>query len=143
MTSDAKSKNFFWPSITNPTEAAAASAQGYVAALIVAGITAVIAAIAVGTGSDIASINAWSFVDSLLLGIIAWRIKKGSRVFALAGLALFIVEKVYQFSDPGGRSVGAIMAVFLLLFFISGVRGNFALHKFKQEPGILPDTTST
>ena len=81
---------------------------------------------------EIASIDAWAYVDAVLFTLIAWRIKKFSRAFAVVGVSLFIFEKV-MFAQSQGAT-GWAMAVFLLLMFINGARGVFAYHRFSIKP---------
>ena len=133
MNTATKSTNVFWPKINDLPSASAASDLGFWAALAVALITAVFATIALVANTDILAINAWAYFDAVLFALIAWRIKRRSRAFAVAGLCLFIIEKIVQFSQPEVASSGAVMAVLFLLLFISGVRGTFAFHRFSRE----------
>jgi len=133
MNNTSKGNNIFWPRITDLASASAASDLGFWAAVAVAAITAVFATIALVANTDILAINAWAYIDAVLFGLIAWRIKRRSRVFAVAGLCLFIVEKIVQFSQPEVASSGAVMAVLFLLLFVGGVRGTFAFHRFSRE----------
>src|SRR5690606_39163285 len=115
----------FWPKITDISSAESASDLGYWAAVVVAAMTTIFATIALVTRTEIATIDAWAYVDAALFGLIAWRIKRRSRAFAVIGLCLFILEKVFQFAQPNMPSSGAIMAVLFLLLFVGGVRGTF------------------
>lgn len=133
MNNASKGSNVFWPRITDLQSASAASDLGFWAAVAVAALTAVFATIAIVAGTDILALDAWAYVDAVLFALIAWRIKRRSRVFAVAGLCLFIVEKVVQFSQPEIPSSGAVMAVLFLLFFVGGVRGTFAFHRFSRD----------
>jgi hypothetical protein len=142
MATETKQSNWFWPKIVDLPSAVSASDQGFWASVVVAAITAVLATIALATKTDIATINAWAYLDALLFGLIAWRIKRRSRAFAIAGLCLFILEKAFQFSQSQSAASGSVMAVFLLLLFVSGVRGTFAFHRFSRigtTPAVAQD----
>jgi hypothetical protein len=124
-----------WPTITDQASAIEASKAGFWAAVVVATITAIFATVALVTQKEIASINAWAYVDAALFSIIAWRIKRYSKFFAVAGVVLFIGEKIMIAQTEGAR--GLPLAIILLLMFISGVRGVFGYHRYstnEQQP---------
>jgi hypothetical protein len=127
---EGKGGGWYWPKIGNLADAIEASDRGFWAAVVVASITAVFATIALITKSDVASINAYAYVDAVLFGIIAWRIKRRSKFFAVAGLCLFLIEKFFQFYlTPELASFGIFMAIIITLLFIGGIRGTFAFHR--------------
>ena len=129
-------KNWWWPKLSDRESAIEATKTGFRAAIVVAVVTAIYATVAPLTKKEIASINAWAYLDTVLFGVIAWRIKCYSRAFAVAGVLLFIAEKIMLAQTLG--TAGWPMAVFLLLMFITGARGTFAYHKFSstQQPEI-------
>ena len=133
-TKDTTRDSWYWPTIVNIADAEGASNQGFWAAVFVAGITTVIATITVFTKSNIAGIDPSAYIDAALFALIAWRIKRRSKAFAIAGLCLFVFEKAYQFYvQPQVASLGSVMAILFLLLFISGVRGNFAFHRLAKK----------
>ena len=118
MATEGTRDSWYWPKITNIADAAKASDQGFWAAVLVAGITTVIATITVFAGREIAAINPYAYIDAALFALIAWRIRRRSRAFAVVGLVLFLFEKIHQFSvEPQVASVGAIMAIFRASFY--------------------------
>lgn len=73
-------------------------------------------------------VTVWSLVDVALFGVIAigiWRWL--SRVAAVAGLALYLLEQGYQIATIGSKS--PVMALLFILFLFHGVRGTFAYHR--------------
>jgi len=124
----------------NLADAEQASNQGFWAALFCAAVTAVVATVALLTSHALMGIGPLAYIDALLLAIIGWRIRRRSRVFAVIGLALFIVEKIFQFATQHQAYFGIFMAVVLLFAFINGVRGTFAYHRIlaaqTQQPAI-------
>ena len=126
-----KVKNWWWPKISDQSGAIEASKAGFWAALTVAIITAIFATIALVTQKEIASVNAWAYLDAVLFSIIAWRIKNYSKIFAIVGVVLFLIEKVIQIQSNGAQ--GWPLAIILLLMFVSGVRGVFAYHRYELE----------
>lgn len=124
--------NWYWPAIVDLESARAATQSGFWAAGIVAGVTAILATIAVVFGNEIGGFSAWAYIDAVAFGIIAWRVKRFSRVFALAGIALFVFERIVaaQSQSTAGWGVAAL----LLLGFVNGARGVFAYHRYSKIP---------
>lgn len=98
MGSRYKQERWYWPTFGNIADAEQASNQGFWAAAFCAVVTAVVATISVLSSHSIMGINSFAYVDAVLLVIIAWRIRRRSRVFAVIGLALFVAEKIFQFA---------------------------------------------
>lgn len=133
MESEIKQVKWYWPTISDISGAIAASDQGVWGAVLVAAFTAMFATIALFTNSDIAFINAWAYIDAAAFGMIAWRIRRRSKFFAVAGLCLFIFEKAVQFSDFQINIPTLFMAGLFLVLFINGVRGTFAFHRLSGQ----------
>jgi hypothetical protein len=119
-----------WPRIDGLATAEAATQYGFFAALLCAGATAVL--ILIGElgirpfGPD--RLTTAAFVDAAVFLAIAWGIRRAYRVAALAGLALYLVELWYAWSTTG--QTVQVIAVFLILYFIHGIRGAFAVHQY-------------
>ena len=131
MAEKKKTMNVLWPAITDQASAIEASKAGFWAAVVVATVTAIFATVALVTQKEIASITAWAYVDAALFSIIAWRIRRYSRFFAVAGALLFICEKIMLAQTEGAR--GLPLAVIILLMFISGARGVFGYHRYSKN----------
>ncbi|HEY4369065.1 MAG TPA: hypothetical protein VGN07_17660 [Steroidobacteraceae bacterium] len=133
-----KKHNVFWPSVSSLGDAKKAAGYGTGAAIVVAVITAAFATwTLVSKSTVIGYIDAWAYVDAILFSAVAFGVHKESRFSALAGLALFILEKTHQMYATGQfQFQGAVLAVFLTMMFVSSVRGTFALrHLRKQSDG--------
>ncbi len=127
-----KKSNVFWPDVGTIENAKGAVKAGLVAAILVATITAAFATWAVYAGGTVAGfIDAWAFLDAVLFGAVAVGLYKESRVAAVAGLLLYLAGKVNQVISTG-QFQGPVLAIFFVLFFVSGVRGTFALHRLRQ-----------
>jgi hypothetical protein len=130
MTDDKKKQNFLWPDVSTLEAARSAAMGGAAVAGIIATITTAVAVYASFKGPVMLG-SAWSFVDAALFAIIAvgiWR--SVSRVAAVSGLLLYLAEQAYQWSTIGPKS--PVLAVFLVLFLIHGVRGAFRYHQLKK-----------
>lgn len=113
-----------WPDVADMESARAASRQGMWAAILVAVVTGLVASF------GLLGVDAWAFVDVAVFGAIAFGIYRLSRFAAVAGLLLFIIERVTMFSQT--MSSGGILAIVLLLAFGNGARGSFAYHKLRK-----------
>lgn len=133
MARSSKPVRWYWPEIGNLADAERASNEGFWAAVVCAVITTLIATIALVSNKSIMGVDPMAYADAALFAIIAWRIRARSKIFAVAGLALFVLEKIFQYAtQPPSVSFGILVAVALLLAFISGVRGTFAYHRMKD-----------
>ncbi len=122
--------NWAWPEIIDQDSArtAAHTAAGW--AIFVAGLTTLLAVIGMFTG-PVMGITASALVDAALFGVVAWRVWNGSRGWAIAGLALYSLEIIYNVvNHPPG--VG-ILTILVVLALVNGVRGTFSLHKYEEE----------
>ena len=84
-----------WPAISDKTSAQSGARQGFWAAVWCAGVTALVAALSLVGASLFNGIDASSFIDAILFGIIAWKLRGYSRVAAVAGLGLYLLERAY------------------------------------------------
>ena len=131
--SEQKSNNFLWPDVSTRSAAKKAAGQGTGAAVLVAVVTAAFATYSlVQSSSVLGFVDAWAYLDAFLFAAIAFGIHKESRIAAVAGLVLFVIEKVYQVHVTGTLQ-GGVLAVILVVLFLSGIRGVFALHALPQE----------
>jgi hypothetical protein len=102
------------------------------AALAGAG-SAVFVALATTLLIVIGSVARSAWIDVVLFAVIAWRISKMSRGWAVAGLVFFILEKIVQISTGTSLPVaGYVTGVFILAGFVWGVKGTFAYRKFQH-----------
>ena len=130
--SEQKKSNVFWPTVGTVDDAKGATKAGFIAAILVALITTAFASWALYSGGSVAGfIDPWAYVDAVLFGGIAFGIYKESRAAAVAGLLLYLVEKAFQIASTGELQ-GAVVTVLFVLFFVSGIRGTFALHRLRR-----------
>lgn len=127
--------NMLWPKLSDLDSANHAADIGYFAAMIIAVISVVLSTIALIMSFDrliLELVSVWVFfvvgygyVKAAVFFLIAWRIKKYSRVFSIIGLALHVI-------DVPDSNIYLGIYLFTLFMFISGVRGVFAYHNFSK-----------
>ena len=120
-------RNGLWPEIRDEDSARYAAKQGMVGALVVAGVTALVSFL--GT----MGFSLWSLLDAAVfvaIGVGIWRM---SRAAAVAGLVVFLIERVQMAAaHPDQASKGVVMGVIITIAFINGIRGTFAYHRFTR-----------
>jgi hypothetical protein len=134
----------YWPTIIDKKSAMAAARSGATAAFTVAGITGLFAALAI---FDILKLlDPTAFLDATLFFAIGLGVRiKYSRLAAVAGLLLYLLEVASRIADPPVKTsspVGVLTVIFIL-FFISGVRGTFGYQRFRQTSNTPTDLNAT
>ena len=125
---------WIWPVIVDEKSARWAVIQGCTAAWFCA---AFIAAMTVRSflapeKERLASFDVSSFFDAGLFGIIGYFVYRNSRVASVVGFVLYAV--VQSLTMPNSlRAPTCLMVAILLTAFSSGIRGTFAIHKFRRR----------
>ncbi len=109
----------FWPTMDDAESAKKAAQYGFTVAAIIAVVTAITAFFG----------NRWNLIDAVLFAVIGFGIIKMSRVAAIAGVSLVILQMIYRLLNNSQIGIAPILA----LFFINSIRGTFAYHKFMKE----------
>ena len=120
--------NWAWPEISDEDSARSAARKAGGWAGIIGGLTGLVVVIkmfATGQNGEAAGL-----LDAALFGVVAWRVWNGSRPWAVAGLALYLLETVVAMvTHPPGIS---IFTFIIVLALVNGVRGTFKLHQYVE-----------
>jgi hypothetical protein len=120
----------WWPSVADQEGAKSAAWQGVVAACFVAVVTTLFSVLAMFGFQIVPGFSPTALVDAGLSAIVAWRIYRMSRAWAVVGLLLYVAERAYAFHVRGVKeAAGIFVGVAILLGFVNGVRGNFAYRR--------------
>lgn len=125
------SANQWFLKIDSLESAKKAVTQGYVAAYIIAGLTAVIAIVALQSEESIAGLDEWAILDALLMAVAGIGMQFYSRTAALGALILYALGKALSISEGQMNTSGAIMSILFFLALLNGARGAFAYHRFQ------------
>jgi hypothetical protein len=126
-------KNVWWPDVSTLAGACSARMYGVWAALFSAVVTAIFATWSLVTAKPVIDfVDASAFIDVAIFAAIAFGIYKGSRFAAVAGLVVFLGEKIYQMAVSSTGS-GIFLAVALTYCYVIAIRGTYALHRFRRE----------
>ncbi len=90
-------------------------------------MTTIFALLAINGTKPVAGINGAALFDAAIFIGIGIGIGRLSRVAAVAGLVIYIAERLYMMSLNG--PAGLWMTIALTLIFINSVRGTFAYRR--------------
>lgn len=82
------------------------------------------------SGTQALGFTAWSLLDVALIFGLAFGIYKKSRTCAVLMLAYFVLSKIILMMEAGKPS-GLLVALIFGYFYVQGILGTFAFHKFK------------
>jgi len=127
---------WIWPRISDETSARRAIKDALWAYILFVVATTAVAVYTLTTHQKIGGYyDAWVLVDAALVAFIAWRVWRNSRIWAVIGLTLMVIEDLDKLSNtPSTFGIGTIL---LLLGIFNATRGTFALHKYhaNRSPG--------
>lgn len=102
-------------------------AERHVRNMLIAGALSVVA-----TALFAAVFKSSAWFDAVLTGALLFGVYRASRVCAIAVLALYLIGAVAKMvTGPGRGPVGLLVLMVILYYYIMGVRGTFALHKWR------------
>jgi len=73
-----------------------------------------------------------ALIDAGLFALVAWRIHKMSRTWAIIGLVLYLLDGVERLINSPSGAIGVI-TIIIVLAFIGGIRGTFAFHRYNKH----------
>lgn len=133
--------NSWWPDVSELTGAGKAISYGFGSAAFVASVTAVVALLAIYLRKPIFGIDGFGLFDAVLFAIIGFGVYRKSRVAAVAGLVLYIVERFYMLASGSATGTAGVSTVFVALYFVHGVRGTFAYRRLSSRQSAVAPAT--
>jgi hypothetical protein len=125
----------WWPDVSNLRNAQKAIRYGFVAAVIVASVTAIVGLVTLYIHEPIMGVYGRpALFSAVLYAAIGFGIYRRSRVAAVCGLLLFLIDRLVTLTTQPLNSGGIVVAAILALYFIHGVRGTFAYRKLSDQP---------
>jgi hypothetical protein len=121
--------SWYWEDVSGVSGAEKAINGGFWAALFVAVVTSLFVGLSFA-GISLLGIGPAALLDAGIFAVIAIGIKRKSRFAAVAGLILYIIERVYMFQRGG--TGGMVMGIVFTLLFLNAVRGAFAYHRLTE-----------
>jgi len=125
-----KASKFWWPDVST-LDAAKQAANATVAAAVMIAVVTLGLVIYSVLQEPILGVTVWSTVDIALYAVVAFGMRKMSRVAAVAGFVLYLSSLAYQASEKGLQN--PVMALLFISFFITGIRGAFSYHRIVKK----------
>lgn len=127
-----------WPSADEDEGARRAAFQGVFAAGFSAAV-ALVAAVAAVLGRGFWGANLSNFIDAGIFALIAWRIRRMSRVAALVGSALYLIGRLsVSLKSPAASIALAPFEAVFALMYVNSIRGTFAYRR-RHATSFSPD----
>jgi len=124
----------FLVSIQDEGSARQAARQGMWAAFFCSGATTLAVFLNHSGKLLMAGISDWSLIDALVFALLGGGMAYLSRAAAIAALGLYLIERVFIFSQNGGAGAPIVVIIGVVFCFVNAIRGTFAFHNFR-EPG--------
>jgi hypothetical protein len=119
---------WFWPDVSDLDGAHDATRYGMWCAILVSGVTVLFVMLwFLGLKLPLAAPSA--LLDAMLFAIIAYGLYKHSRIAAVAGFTLFLIERIYAYMMTGSILGVGVLGIIMLFGFFNGIRGAFAYQK--------------
>ena len=133
---------WFWPTIEDEGSAQAATSSAVGVSGFIAAVTALLSILSIAYRKPIGGIDGLGLVDAAIFAVIAWRIHKMSRAWAIVGILMYLLEIGYKLVTSPSGALGILTIVFILTY-ISAIRGTFAYRRYRQadtavQPPITP-----
>jgi len=126
---------WFWPKVSDRKNAQFAINEAFYVAVALAAITAVFATVEVLRDTT-NGLDAEALVSAVIFASVGFGIYRRSRIAAISGLALYLVDRGYAWAKVGPHF--GVIPVLITLALLHGVRGTFAYHKLPPRPAGLP-----
>jgi hypothetical protein len=122
-------RRWMWPSVATTDSARFAVTQAFWAATVCAGGVALLVTLNQLTPASASRFpfGLGALLDAVAFAAVAIGLSRRSRVAALCGLGLYLLEEAYVLSQA--RPLTLLFVVLFTIAFVNGVRGAFALHR--------------
>lgn len=134
--------SWFWPAIEDESSAEHATKAAVGVSGFVAGVTGLLAILSIVYRKPIFGLDGLGLIDAALFAVVAWRISKLSRAWAIVGLVLYLVEIGFKLVTNPSGALGVLTIVFILAY-LSAIRGTFAYHRYRRMEEAQPAPPAT
>jgi hypothetical protein len=122
---------WYWQTIEDESSAEHATKAAVGVSGFIAAVTALFAILSIVYHKPIFGLDGWGLVDALIFALIAWRISKVSRAWAVVGLLIYLLEVGYKLATNPSGALGVLTIIFILTY-INAIRGTFAYHRYRN-----------
>jgi hypothetical protein len=122
---------WYWPTIEDESSAEQATKSAVGASGFIAAVTALLSILSIIYHKPVLGLDAWGLVDAAIFVLVAWRIYRMSRAWAIIGLVVYILEVGYKLLTSPSGAIGVLTVIFVLAY-IGAIRGTFAYHRYNK-----------
>jgi hypothetical protein len=126
---------WFWPKIEDERSAETATNSAVAVSGFVAAVTALLSILSIIYRKPIGGVDGLGLIDAVVFAVIAWRIHKMSRAWAIVGILMYLFEVGYKLVTSPSGALGILTIVFILSY-ISAIRGTFAYHRYRPTGAV-------
>ena len=123
----------YWKEISDKDSAEDATKAAVGISYFVASLTTLLAVLSIVYRKPVYGASGLSLVDAALFFVVAWRIGKLSRAWAIVGLLLYVMEAILSLGERGS-GVGILTIVFVIAY-VNALQGAFAYHRYDKDEG--------
>ena len=125
--------NYFWPSMDSTYEANRACGAASGISFFVAAVTAAVAWLQMSGKINIfPGIGVMAYIDAGLFFCVGVGLCFHSRIAAVSGLVLYIIERFFMIKTYGLATSQVVSLLIFGVSFVNGVRGTFAWHILRK-----------
>jgi hypothetical protein len=126
-------RRWMWPETTTAASARFALTQAFWAAILCAGGVTLLVTLNQLTpeARPAFPFRFGALLDAAAFAAVAIGLARSSRVAAVCGLILYVVEEAYVLGQA--RPLTLLVVVLFTIAFVNGVRGAFALHRHEDR----------
>ena len=106
--------------------------NGWIAALVSAMLTGLLASLPLINESDVLGFNPWNFLDVVLMICLAFGVYKKSKTAATILFAYFVISKIDIIVFREGYSTIPVSLIFLYFYF-QAMRGTYSYENLMSE----------
>lgn len=128
--------SWYWKEISDKDSAEDATKAASGVSYFIAAVTALIAVISIVYRKPIIGLDGWSLVDAALFVLVGWRIGRLSRIWAVLGLALYLLEAASSITQRGVG--GGVLTIVFIIVYVNAIRGVFAYHRYVKAEATEP-----
>jgi hypothetical protein len=132
---------WYWPRIEDENSAEAATKPAVGASGFFAVVTGLLATLSLVYRRPVYGLSGGSIIDALVFLLIAWRINKMSRTWAILGLMIYLAEVAFSLLENPNTAIGLLTIIFVLAY-VAAIRGTFAYNRYHQTDATTQSPSS-
>jgi hypothetical protein len=133
--------SWYWNEIGDKRSAQYATTTAVWISYLIATVSALVAILSLAYRKPTLGLNGWALVEAGLFAVVGWGIAHLSRVWAVVGFSLYLLEASVSIGTRGlavDALTSGIMAILFLIVYLNALRGTFAYHRYERLQAAQP-----